>query len=50
MVFHGFKCVSEHEALLINIPSEPYNYNAPDEFRVDPHENNIPYKWVRKDG
>jgi dTDP-4-dehydrorhamnose 3,5-epimerase len=50
MVFHGFKCVSEHEAFLINIPSEPYNYNAPDEFRVDPHDNNIPYKWARKDG
>jgi dTDP-4-dehydrorhamnose 3,5-epimerase len=50
MVFHGFKCVSEHEALLINIPSEPYNHKSPDEFRVDPHDNNIPYKWARKDG
>ncbi len=50
MVFHGFKCISEHEALLINVPSEPYNYSAPDEFRVDPHSNSIPYKWARKDG
>lgn len=50
MVYHGFKCISEHEALLINIPSEPYNYKTPDEYRVDPYNNNIPYKWARKDG
>jgi hypothetical protein len=22
----------------------------PDEFRVDPHKNDIPYGWKRKDG
>ena len=22
----------------------------PDEFRVDPHDNDIPYSWERKDG
>ncbi len=27
-----------------------YNYNEPDEFRVHPHENDIPYDWSRKDG
>ena len=49
-VFHGFKAISEHEAIAINIPSEPYNYETPDEFRVHPHENDIPYDWTRKDG
>jgi dTDP-4-dehydrorhamnose 3,5-epimerase len=49
-VFHGFKCISEHEALVINIPTEVYDYSHPDEFRIDPHVNNIPYVWDRKDG
>jgi dTDP-4-dehydrorhamnose 3,5-epimerase len=49
-VYHGWKCVSEEEALVVNIPTEPYDRNEPDEYRVDPHVNGIPYKWERKDG
>lgn len=49
-VYHGFKCVSEHEAIVINTVTEPYNYVQPDEFRLDPHDNDIPYDWARKDG
>jgi dTDP-4-dehydrorhamnose 3,5-epimerase len=50
LVFHGFKCVSEQEAICINVPTEVYDYDQPDEFRIDPHENDIPYSWERKDG
>lgn len=50
LVLHGFKCISEEEAVCINVPSEVYNYDQPDEFRVDPHKNDIPYAWERKDG
>lgn len=49
-VYHGFKCISETEALVINIPDKVYDYKEPDEFRVDPHKNDIPYDWSRKDG
>ena len=49
-VYHGFKCISEQEAIVINVPTELYNYTTPDEFRVDPHRNDIPYDWKRKDG
>jgi dTDP-4-dehydrorhamnose 3,5-epimerase len=49
-VLHGFKTVSETEAILINCPTEVYNYAEPDEFRVDPHDNDVPYDWARKDG
>jgi dTDP-4-dehydrorhamnose 3,5-epimerase len=49
-VMHGFKCVGEYEAIMINCPSEMYNHAQPDEFRVDPHHNDIPYQWARKDG
>jgi dTDP-4-dehydrorhamnose 3,5-epimerase len=50
LVLHGFKCISEQEAICINIPTELYNYDQPDEFRVDPHKNDIPYDWEKKDG
>jgi len=49
-VYHGFKCISEEESMAINCPTEVYNYDLPDEFRVDPHNNDIPYDWKRKDG
>jgi len=50
LVFHGFKCISEHEALVVNIPTEMYDYAKPDEFRIDAHDPRIPYDWARKDG
>lgn len=48
-VYHGFKGLSEPEAVVINIPSEPYHRQRPDEYRVDPHHNDIPYDWSRRD-
>jgi len=50
LVIHGFKCVSEHEAIVINIPTEVYNYDVPDEFRIPPDSPEIPYNWARKNG
>jgi dTDP-4-dehydrorhamnose 3,5-epimerase len=49
-VCHGFKCVGVEEAVVINCPTEVYNYDDPDEYRIDPHENDIPYDWSREDG
>ena len=49
-VHHGWKCVSAEEAMVINLTSELYNYEDPDEIRVDPHDNKIPYDWTRRDG
>jgi len=50
MVYHGWKCISLDEALIINAPTMVYDYREPDEFRIDPHINDIPYDWERKDG
>jgi dTDP-4-dehydrorhamnose 3,5-epimerase len=50
MVYHGWKCISEQEALVINVPTEAYNREDPDEYRLEPHGSDIPYKWERKDG
>ncbi len=49
-VYHGFKCISTREALVVNVPSEPYNYGEPDEYRLPPHGGAIPYNWERRDG
>jgi dTDP-4-dehydrorhamnose 3,5-epimerase len=50
MIYHGWKCISEEEAIVINIPTEPYDREHPDEYRLDAHKNDIPYSWERKDG
>lgn len=49
-VYHGWMCVSQEEAVIVNVPTEVYNRKDPDEHRLDPHNNDIPYKWSRKDG
>lgn len=49
-VQHGWRCVGQTEAYIVNVVSEMYNYTEPDEFRTHPHDNNIPYEWTRKDG
>jgi len=49
-VYHGWMCVSQEEALIINIPTEMYNREHPDEQRLDPHTSDIPYDWKRRDG
>ena len=49
-VYHGWLCVSQEEAIIVNIPTQVYNYEDPDEQRLDPHQNDIPYDWSRRDG
>jgi dTDP-4-dehydrorhamnose 3,5-epimerase len=49
LVYHGWKCISEDLSLVVNVPSEAYRYDDPDEFRVEAH-GVLPYDWSRKDG
>lgn len=44
-VYHGFKCVSEEEAFVINTVTVPYDPENPDEYRVDPFDGSIPFDW-----
>ncbi|MEO0137971.1 MAG: dTDP-4-dehydrorhamnose 3,5-epimerase family protein [candidate division WOR-3 bacterium] len=50
LIWHGFKCISEEECIIVNIVTEPYNYQNPDEYRKPAHGSDIPYDWARKDG
>ena len=49
-VYHGFKGIGTEEAIVINVVTQPYNRQEPDEYRLDPHNNDIPYDWSRRDG
>jgi dTDP-4-dehydrorhamnose 3,5-epimerase len=49
-VYHGWMCVSPEDAIVVNVPTEVYDREDPDEFRLDPHANDIPYDWRRRDG
>jgi dTDP-4-dehydrorhamnose 3,5-epimerase len=45
LVWHGFKAISEDYALLLNVPTEVYNYTEPDEHRLPADTKEIPYDW-----
>lgn len=49
LVYHGWKCISPEMATVLNLPTEPYSYDQPDEYRLEPH-GTLPYDWTRKDG
>ena len=44
-VWHGFKTISDDYALVLNAPTELYNYNKPDEHRLPANTKKIPYDW-----
>ncbi len=50
MVAHGFKAYGPEPAYMINMVTEPYNHQQPDEIRIDPFSNDIPYDWSLKHG
>lgn len=44
-VWHGFKTISKETAIVMNVPTNLYNYKKPDEHRLPPNTNKIPYDW-----
>jgi dTDP-4-dehydrorhamnose 3,5-epimerase len=49
-VQHGMKGIGEREAVIVNTVTVPYNHKQPDEYRLDPYDNDIPYDWALKEG
>ena len=49
-VWHGWKNIGTETAMVINIPTEAYDYDNPDEFRAPAHGGKIDYDWMRQDG
>jgi dTDP-4-dehydrorhamnose 3,5-epimerase len=53
LIVHGFTALECEEARIVNVPTLPYRYNNPDEYRFPWNSDEIPYKWpsyVKKGG
>ena len=44
-VYHGWKCISEKESVVISTITEPYDAKNPDEDRLPYNDEKIPYNW-----
>ncbi len=49
-VYHGWKCISDKEAMVLNCPTKPYNHDKPDEYRLPPDTDRIAYDWLLPSG
>lgn len=49
-VFHGFTAVGTEPAMIVNTPTELYNYDDPDEYRRPFDDPAIGYDWGVKNG
>lgn len=45
-VYHGFKAIGTETAYFLSVPTEPYNYDEPDEYRKTPDDPEIGYDWI----
>jgi dTDP-4-dehydrorhamnose 3,5-epimerase len=50
LVNHGFRAVGDKVAIIINVPTQLYNYKEPDEFRLPYDSKEIGYDWAIKSG
>ena len=44
-VWHGLQNLSPSDALILNFPTKPYNYENPDHYRLSYDSSEIPYTW-----
>lgn len=49
-VLHGFEVDCDEDSYVISIPTEPYDYEKPDEYRIPFDSKEIPYTWKGKKG
>lgn len=50
LVYHGFTAEGPETALIVNFPTELYNYEEPDEFRLPHNDPLVPYSWEVRHG
>ena len=50
LVWHGFTPADEETVLMLNVPTEHYVHDDPDELRRDPFDPAIPFEWDMRGG
>ena len=50
MVYHGFTALGNEEAILVNLPTNLFNYENPDELRKPFNTPKIKFDWGCKEG
>lgn len=48
LVYHGFACVGQRECVIVNVPTNVYDHEEPDELRLPFDTERIAYSWERK--
>ena len=49
-IWHGFKAIGSKRIIVLNCPTELYNYDNPDEYRLAYDTEEIDYNWEIKMG
>jgi len=49
-IWHGFKAMGGEKIMVLNVPTELYNYEKPDEYRLPFDSDKIDYDWEIKMG
>ncbi|MFL5844055.1 MAG: cupin domain-containing protein [Solirubrobacteraceae bacterium] len=49
-IWHANANISDTEALVVNFPTEPYDHEAPDKYRLPLDTDEIPYTWPASAG
>jgi dTDP-4-dehydrorhamnose 3,5-epimerase len=44
-VWHGFQCFGPASGLIVSLPSQPFDYESPDHYRLPSDTPEIPYRW-----
>ncbi|MBM3324889.1 MAG: dTDP-4-dehydrorhamnose 3,5-epimerase [Calditrichaeota bacterium] len=44
-VYHGWKCISETESIVVNCPDQLYNHKKPDQVHLRHNSRIIGYNW-----
>ena len=47
LVYHGWKCIGSEPSLVINVPTETYKYDDPDEYRLEPIAEHVLSQFAR---
>ena len=47
-VLHGYKTIGVEPSYLVNFPTEVFNRDQPDEFRLPYDSDQVPYDWAIK--